>query len=831
MAWENCVNEIIEAGGGKLSEQDIEAILSEIARRAERNKSARLSPAEKIQEAAAKMAMDVREAATVLKRNELMNARKRAARRAFYQSAPTPQLGVEAKLTGVNTPFEGNRLSTWAQYDALQRDYLAGMALDLEREGLGSLWRSGQLDDRWAAELFDLNRPGGKGGVTGDANALKIAQLVRKWQRVAVEGLNREGAWIRDYAGYLARSTHDADRIRRAGSAQWQQDLLSPAFDVDIERTFGSVEAATRALPELWMDFATGNHVRFDDDLTDAAIPGMNVAKKASASREIHFRSAAGWMAYNAKYGTGNLRQTVVGSLDQAARWTALMREFGTNPRAAFEADLQWVEDHWRHQPERVARFQRRRHALQIRFDYLDGTADMPVNRLTAQITSGWMALQRMAKLGSAPLSALSDVATKAAELRYQGVGLLERWSSSITAYAQGRGAVGSERREVLDLLRAGTDGVVGRIAGRFDRIDTPTGTLATLENMFHRLTGLTAMTDRQRMDAEFIMARHLGTRKNRQWAGLEPEVQRILRSFRIGPQEWDLLRSVDWKQVNGRNYLTPERARLIDDATVEAILRQEGRLRDDAGSATVQAEIRRYKEDLALKVHAYYSDRGTYAVLEAGARERAILLQGARPGSPLGIAMRLFAQFKSFPVAMITRAWGREVHGGQGRMGAAAGIVQLLVASTVLGYVNMMTRDLLKGRNPRDPSDPRTWLQAFVAGGGASLYGDFAFGEFSRFGRSALASLAGPTLGQIDDIMELVGRVRRGEDPWAQGFRFALSNTPGQNIWWSRWAVDYLLLYQIQEALSPGYLRRMERRVQRENDQTFWLRPSEVVR
>ena len=76
-----------------------------------------------------------------------------------------------------------------------------------------------------------------------------------------------------------------------------------------------------------------------------------------------------------------------------------------------------------------------------------------------------------------------------------------------------------------------------------------------------------------------------------------------------------------------------------------------------------------------------------------------------------------------------------------------------------------------------------------------------------------------------------LAGRIRSGEDPSAFAFRALMNNMPFQNVWWSRSILDYLVLYQIQDALSPGYLRRMEKRIKTQNDQTFWLKPSEAVR
>jgi hypothetical protein len=63
-----------------------------------------------------------------------------------------------------------------------------------------------------------------------------------------------------------------------------------------------------------------------------------------------------------------------------------------------------------------------------------------------------------------------------------------------------------------------------------------------------------------------------------------------------------------------------------------------------------------------------------------------------------------------------------------------------------------------------------------------------------------------------------------------ASAFRILIANTPFMNLFYSRIVLDYLVLYQIQEALNPGYLRRMERQVEREQGQEFLLAPSEAV-
>ena len=48
----------------------------------------------------------------------------------------------------------------------------------------------------------------------------------------------------------------------------------------------------------------------------------------------------------------------------------------------------------------------------------------------------------------------------------------------------------------------------------------------------------------------------------------------------------------------------------------------------------------------------------------------------------------------------------------------------------------------------------------------------------------------------------------------------------PGNNLWWFRTAFDYAIGYATFESLRPGFLTRTRRCVERENNQTFWMRP-----
>lgn len=66
-------------------------------------------------------------------------------------------------------------------------------------------------------------------------------------------------------------------------------------------------------------------------------------------------------------------------------------------------------------------------------------------------------------------------------------------------------------------------------------------------------------------------------------------------------------------------------------------------------------------------------------------------------------------------------------------------------------------------------------------------------------------------------------GMMPAGED----ALRLAMGNLPMVNLWWTRAALDWTLLYHIREMLSPGCLSRMERNMKKDFNQEFIVSPS----
>jgi hypothetical protein len=161
-------------------------------------------------------------------------------------------------------------------------------------------------------------------------------------------------------------------------------------------------------------------------------------------------------------------------------------------------------------------------------------------------------------------------------------------------------------------------------------------------------------------------------------------------------------------------------------------------------------------------------------------------------------------------------------------------GLINTIVGTTALGYMVMQAKEVMKGREPRPPSF-ETFVAAALQGGGLGIYGDFLFGQANRFGGGTLETLAGPGIGAAAEAIDLLQRTRFAlatgdDDVRGDAIRFIKSNTPFANLFYTQQALDYMVWYQLQETINPGYLSRMEDRVRRDNNQEFFIPPSSIV-
>ena len=825
-----CVSEIKKVAPEVISDAQAVEILKRLSERSESKKLTAGADAERIiLDEAGRMANENALQVQIEKRNAAINMAVRKKIDGFLKNYDDPVQGLTAYLGGINKVREGARLSIDAQGKSLTMSYLGRMVNKLDNEGLWEAFSSGALDRQIAQEMWELGKEAGTPGISNSTEAKTIAKIIHEEQLDLLNRQNNAGAFIKAREGYIVRQSHDIFKIRRAGYEAWRNKIL-PLLD---EATFRGIDP-DEFLRGAYDGLSSGIHIRasgIEGEGDNARLFGFhgpaNIAKKISQNRVLHFKNADAWTEYNKVFGTASLREAIVRGFEHGSRNVALMEGLGTNPAALFN---KLVSDLVKENRGNVKISDKLRGAnLDNLFKTVEGTTRIPVDVNSARIANGIRSLQSMSKLGGAVISSISDIPQVVSELRYQGRGLLESYLDSLLGLLRGRGT--KEQKEIARLIGVGLEGALGDIHGRFDVQDSIPGKMSRMMQLFFKWNGLSLWTDTMRTTAALVMSNHLAEKATLSFSKLDKETRRLFSLYRIGEAEWDIFRSTVFKSGNYK-YLTPDKINLVDEKAFSNILKSKD-------IAVTDRNIQREKDRIKTLFQTFFVDRGDYAVPTPGARERAFLELGTRPGTALGEAMRFIAQFKGFPLAVLMRGVQREIYGrgansikealkaGNGEVSA---LVHMMVASTVFGYLAMSIKDILKGKNPRDVN-AKSLMAAMAQGGGFGIYGDFLFGEFSRYGRSALATAAGPTLGQVDDVAELYTRVRNGDDAAAQATRMAINNTPFINLFYTRTALDYLFLYQLQETMNPGYLRRMEARAATENGQEFFFPPSQVTR
>jgi hypothetical protein len=156
-------------------------------------------------------------------------------------------------------------------------------------------------------------------------------------------------------------------------------------------------------------------------------------------------------------------------------------------------------------------------------------------------------------------------------------------------------------------------------------------------------------------------------------------------------------------------------------------------------------------------------------------------------------------------------------------------GLIELAATSTALGYVSILSKDLLKGLQPPIPTSDNWWKVMFASmaqGGGLGILGDFLFSQYDRFGHSFIETVAGPSLGTLDDAVRLFTQLTHLDNPNRTALTLAENNLPFINLWFLRTALNYTFLWALQEKISPGSTRRMVNNVEKEQNTKFLISP-----
>ncbi|WP_303717602.1 hypothetical protein [Brevundimonas naejangsanensis] len=817
------------AADGALSNEDIDFILDGVMRRAQRK--GKPFHREAIAEAAAEMTREEVIGRALERRMRV--AQQKAA--ALFDEQIGGMGGVgdlgdrfRAYWVGSEQQGKGGSFSVEAEARGLQSALLTQVARDLREAGLfgrvTGFRQDKALELDVAREMSRMN--GGPDAPTGNAEAMRIAEIFNAANERARLLQNDQGAWIGKLDGWIVRQAHDPARVsggfwreaaamrsgarpgdvslsasRRAFRA-WRDETL-PLLD---ERTFDGIDGRTaealdpeaRAefngavddvndpreafLYDIWWSITHGklDQLGGADDLADYR-PPASLARSVSKGRTLHFKNADAWMTYNDAFGGGSLFSMQMAGLSRAAMNTALLRRAGPSPEAMFQAKRAQLLAQARAMGDTKAASKLNAAMREREFAELTGGNSRPENLRLAQVGRAVRIWQVLTKLGGVALSSMSDTALTSQTMKRAGGSFLEGYGAAFGGLARLGDA---EAKQAADLLDVSGRAMASAIAGRFVESDGIGGLAGAMTRLLYKVQGFTFMQDGIREGFAQAASRLLGQQADRAWDALEIGTRETMERYGISAAEWDLarrglthphqdgVRSLRRAVVEdipgdepGRLYWTFEALDGIDD---KDLLRWKGL----TGKEATADAARRARYDLKVKFQAMVNGMLDDALTEPRARER-VQLTGltGQPGTVWGEFARTATQFLSFSQAIVGRHVVPALRGYAGQHPASL-MAHLILSTTLLGYMQMQAKMIAAGKQPRGFTDENgefqggeIFIASLLAGGGLGIYGDLLFGEANRSGLGfTVGAMMGPAVSEVERAMTITRKLASGD-------------------------------------------------------------------
>lgn len=635
------------------------------------------------------------------------------------------------------------------------------------------------------------------------------------------------GLDVRDQATLANPAAKQLTRARIGAKAmhRWV-DFVMPLVDrekysdPETGRPLGD-EDVRQMLQSVWQTLATGGLSKEPAGLLDANAKGAALAEKLGAHRELHFKDPDSFMAANKEFGSGDIFTAMVGDLRRKAQGTALMETFGPDAETGYKTISAWSKS------QQAQATMDGRHGSTINdlmFDELMGkTAGATEERfdLVNRFMQGVRNYLTAGKMGMLLLSQVNDVATFYAIARTDGLGI----GRAVKIAGEFLNPLNRADREIARKHAILAQSVINDVALRYGAEQTQTMS-RKLANWTVTLSGAEHWTNAMKMGFQTLVASHAADYRGKAYPDLDPTYRHMLQRHGIEAADWDIIRQAETVDLAGVQIISPYSvARLVTDAAAD----MSGGKKNRQAQAAAQAATR----EAATKYGAMLAEEADTGMLTPDVRTQAIIHQSTKPGTLWGEFARSAMLFKTFSVAILTRALPRIFAEGVGYSRASVA-TQWALGMIVGGAISTQLKELARGRNPRDMSDWRFWAAAALQSGGLGILGDFALSDANRFGQSLATSIGGPVVGFADDLKKLtVGNIQQalaGENTHAtaEAIQFGKNYAPLMNLWYTRLALDHLLFYHVQEAANPGYLRRMRRNVENKNQQTWWWAPDE---
>lgn len=805
--------------------------------------------------------------------NFLASQKKVAYRKSVEFVEKNPGDGMKGIFQGSLFDYQGSKrsLAQLAYHEGQARS--SAFLADLQQTNLTKYALSGADDENIGMAIYDIQH-GGDGSQYGK-DAAQVGKIISDHQEAARVDMNAAGANIEKNDDRMFRRTHDAYKISRAGGKAFGSDDAfnawlkqgnfdhmdwSKAFDGELQGA--SVADQTKRLKSLFTQFSSGEHLNWSENPSSAARGFGNISTKVSAQRELVWDHPKYDVAYDRAFGRGSsIAEGVYNQMGSMGKDIGIMREWGPNP----EANITKFKDDWskelveqgraKDQQDLEAAF---RSEMGNTWNLLRKPPAHPSDGVFARTFAAIRQTTGTAAIGMSVFSNIGDLPLRASQLAmYSDGGVMKNLASDTAHMFTG---VGLDKEAQM---RLATEAGI-RLESAHMPLDPNHApnigfdNLAKFNQQVMTMSGHAAWSNRVRTNSLAADAYRFAGEQGKTFNELGEGMQRALRQFGITDHEWDVIRAIEPSDMgNGNKGLVTSDIATADPNLFKSLA---------SGENPTNAALMRARANVAASYRNMMGEMADRSTSAPSIANQAVMQMGRVPaGTLVGELMRGALQLKGFAFNYMRNHLGRELYGySQNKMGfgeamktmltgstpggasARAGLAKLIATGIAFGYVSNTLRDVAVGKSIEDPTGDH-WKDAMgraVTRQSLGLYSDFLMAALSPdAGQNSslfdrVGDLTGPEFGFANDMYSNLhalenhaANAENGKDETDNFYKDAqrvgstlYRNTPGTSLFWTKGAMDYLILNNFSEELNPGYQQRLMNRAQETRGQSYLM-------
>lgn len=526
---------------------------------------------------------------------------------------------------------------------------------------------------------------------------------------------------------------------------------------------------------------------------------GRNVLSSDSNMRILAFKDGASMAKYQMSRGHGSFIRSLYYNMENDARTVAYLNTFGSNAVQTIDRIYKglekYVTDLRKSGDEGAAKalyytreLQKNRERVRNMLDYVDNKHQVRSNSTLVRILGGIMNVSRL-QLGQAVIAAIGDVGHKMYTYSKYGFGRVKTpiggvWDIIRQADTPLFRKMFGSKEGAYYFLGSAAEGHVTRLTpiGREEYSLASRSVYGKARAMFNQFNDaymrwtLTAQADNaSRGTIADAISTHVGMQADKEFSSLSRAAKKLLQLGGVGEKEWDVYRRTGlYKYEGGQSILPAVMERKITRKVVADYLGIPQEALSEVRFLRTKGElINNY--DVAVNA---FANRG---VTTPGIESQAFLGGGAAPDSFWSMFRAMTTQYLSYPTKVMfdihRELYVNHINGLH--MQNAIDVGKLAALSLLFGYTSLSVRDLVNGRQPRDPANPATVLEALRFGGALGLYGELASEALQSTHVDSLMFHMGPTGKMLADTFDIGLSVVQGNFDVEKAVKLAYRQVP----------------------------------------------------